>query len=325
MDKYEMIEAIVNTYDADSVTKQNARNYLAGLSDAEIQKNYDDRITYALSPAEQMKAKATRAREVLKIYKHSGLKNNDSNNEALLNAYFPGTLLTFENFRSLAESNPEIKSRFHWSAGEPFAEVKAIEQEHLHHVNENEFNFREACKSLAISGQMNVAPNLANWSLLRPHLGEEFPSLVKLLNVMTSGTVTGFSPNSPATVAAWSNEASTKERENLCHIIADASIPPGPARDEFYRKMFNSIYTTAESLRAKAEDIQSRKKFARMSPAEIKAYLARERAGQPQPKPRVLPPEITKKEILAASAEQLKNWASFWGNDLLNQRLAGQN
>ena len=48
MNKYEMIEKILETYDTDSVTLQNARNYLSELSDAEVQENYDDRITYAL-------------------------------------------------------------------------------------------------------------------------------------------------------------------------------------------------------------------------------------------------------------------------------------
>lgn len=322
--KQQKIDAVVDTYQmVDASAKETARNYLRGRPDEEVQQMYQERVEFQPSPAEQAKEQATRARELLKIYKHSGLKNNDSNNEALLNAYFPGSSLSLQNFRSLVENNPDIKSRFHWSAGEPFASVKAIERENLSRISENEINFREACRSLTISGQLNIAPTMANWSLIRAQLGEEWPSLAKILNVLTSGTVTGFSPNSPATVAAWSNEASTKERENLCHIIADASIPPGPGRNEFYRKMFNSIYTTAKSLRAKAEDIQSRKKFARMSSAEIKEYLARERAGRPQPPEKVLPSEIDKKAIYAADAEQIKKWQSIYGSELLNARLQG--
>jgi hypothetical protein len=320
MEKYEMISQIIEKYteaNTDSVTLQNARNYLTEQSEYEVQKTYDDVVTYSA------KAKAFREGQILKIYKHSGLIN-DAHNDALLNVLLPGVLLNVEAFRSLVELNPVIKNRFHWiNATEPFAEVKAKEQEQQAGAGQNETNFRNACRILAIAGTVNISPSLANWSLCRNAFGEEFPSLAKMLQVLGEGSVKGTSPNSPQTIAAWASDDLAQERQKLCHLIADAEIPAGPTRDERYRKLYASMYTTIDSLREKAEAITSRRKFARMSPEEIKQYLARERAGIEQPPEKVLPPEITKAAILRANSEQLRQWNSYYGSDLVTERLQG--
>jgi hypothetical protein len=114
-----------------------------------------------------------------------------------------------------------------------------------------------------------------------------------------------------------------QERQKLCHLIADAEAPPGVIRDERFRKLYSSLYTTIESLREKATAITGRRKFARMSVEEIKQYLNRERSGIPQPPEKVLPAEISKSVIVHADAEQLKQWNSYYGHDLINARLQG--
>jgi hypothetical protein len=318
MDKYEMISQIIEKYteaNTDPVALQNARNYLTEQSEFEVRKTYDEVVTFSV------KARAFREGQVLKIFKHSGLIN-DTHNEALLNVLLPGVLLNFEAFRSLVEQNPIIKNRFHWTGPVPFASVKAVEDEQRAGAGQTETNFRNAVRTLAVAGTVNIAPTLANWSLCRNAFSSAFPTLAEMIQVLGSGSIKGTSANTPTQVAAWASDNLAQERQKLCHLIADAEAPPGTIRDERFRKLYSSLYTTIDNLREKATAITDRRKFARMTPEEIKAYLNRERAGIQQP-PEVLPPEITKAVILHADSSQLRQWNSFYGSTAVTERLQG--
>jgi hypothetical protein len=320
MDKYEMIEQIITKYmevNTDPVALQNARNYLSEQSEYEVQETYNEVVVYAA------KRNAFREGQVLKIYKHSNLIN-DTYNDAALNALLPGALLNYEAFVSVIRQNPLIKAKFHWLNSEPFPELAAREQEFQAGASANELNFRNACRTLAIAGTANISPNEANYSLCRAKFGEQFPSMAKMIEVLSSGAVPGLSPNAPATIDVWIKESGTQERQKLCHYLADASAYDEDTRSDVFRRLYQSTYTSNEALQERVNQIQERRRLAKMTVEEIKEENAKKRASQAHTESRVLPPEISRAHILSASAEQLKTWTSFWGKDLINQRLAGQ-
>jgi hypothetical protein len=141
------------------------------------------------------KEAANRAKARLQIFTYSGLTNAQVN-ERLLDEFFPGPSLSFENFRNLIEQNPNIAARFIW-AEQPFARMHAADGQQKQQQAQDRRNFATAAQAVTAQGLGDVRDCDANFSAVCEKLGTGF-SAKDAVRVLTDGSITGLAPSGNA-------------------------------------------------------------------------------------------------------------------------------
>jgi hypothetical protein len=294
----------------------------------------------------QTKEATNRAKARLQIHQYSGLTNAQVNDD-LLNELLPGPSLSFENFRSLIEQNPNIAARFIW-AEQPFSRVVQAEQQQRQQATKDRGVFSAVCRALTIKGLANVSDIDSNYVEVRRRVAGPLTA-ENVMNLILHGDLNfEFAPNSDQIVKEWIDEAAWRERRALAVEIANDYSLDAPTRQrEFDRLMTppvpleqlremndsaelrkavgqNSTYENTQQLRERAQEIRNRRAARAMSKEELQGIVAASAQQRRDALNPVLPDSITAQAIRDAKPPQLRKLLQFYGQDLVNQRLQGR-
>jgi hypothetical protein len=322
-----IIQSIISlTTFPDEVTKQNARNYLNGLPLAELQAKREALVTDPVEAAYAAKESRRLAYAMLQIYKHSGLRNIQENDVALDRIFGPA--LSLDLFRSYCDQNPAAaKLNFIWD-GEPFGKAKQAEANRETAATHTYEAFCEAAKLVSVSGQANVAPNVANFGLIRSRINE--PATVqRIVEALTNSSVKGLAPNDEETIRDWKREGEVRERESLCRFIAEATFGKrktdarSPEVIQYgveveFQRLMTSRFTPTETLREQVAQMKEARRLSKLTP---EALRAESRRGTPLLTTPALPEQITARQIKEANPTQIRLWVARFGQDAVNARL----
>jgi hypothetical protein len=242
-------------------------------------------------------------------------------NRKLLDTFFPpetGTL-TYAAFSNMIKRNPELVSRFDFRANAPLLAYFREEKERGDAEAQGYRIFTEVCEQLGASSIADVAPNQANWSLVKELLNNLPATGANITKTLTEQK--GFAKNPPGKLASWRRDKELKERSALCRTIAsDYSLDPD-AQENCFKKHMTSPTETLETLRAKVQDIELRRGY-RSMPKESLAAVAKAQTEQRGDQiAHKLPVEITAQQIKSWSAEKMRRMVNYYGFDALNKRL----
>lgn len=318
MTKAQLIEKCLLLMDPnmDRDTEESARSYYANFDESYLEQEISK--LSGVDDVVQAKENARRSQQLWLIFKETGLENTVAN-EGLLEAMMPGGTLSLELFVNLLKSNPKMRTRFSW-VGQPLGKIVQAEQQLTAAESHKFATFQQACKHLAVSGHADIAPSLANYSLVSSQISEPVTAQ-SVVAALTNGSLQGLSGNAPGVVDAWREESLVQERQDLCRIIADNYTRDPFGRQAHYKQLLAARYKPIESLRAEVEEIKRRKALRNLNPEQLKEII---RSGQTPAPERKLPPIISAYEIKIADRKQLATWIEHYGVDALNRRLLGQ-
>jgi hypothetical protein len=140
----------------------------------------------------QTKEATNRAKAKLQIHQYSGLTNAQVN-DSLLDELLPGPSLSFENFRSLIEQNPQFQDRFEWDSV-PFGRVKAAEAEQSNQRTKVRQAFSAAALAVTAHGLNDVGDFDANFGRVCSVLGTDF-TVAQAVKALTNGSIQGLAPS----------------------------------------------------------------------------------------------------------------------------------
>jgi hypothetical protein len=255
----------------------------------------------------RVQTEATRTEYVKLQIVRSGLKHSDQNWK-IIDQRLPGGQLTLENFRNLVESDSAFKASLTW-AREPFAEAIQEEQKQSSRFQAERRLF-DVCAN-AVTGQgTNVAANDANFLMVKNVLEEDGLDFTQnnVINLLMRGGLQ-LAPNDKESsqeldgksrellasniepriansehrfiirnfIRTASTYAHLRDRVQLCEEIADNHSPDTAVNNREFCVLLLSKKEN-ETLRSQVVTLRENKKFAAMSPLELKAYLAKKRA-----------------------------------------------
>jgi hypothetical protein len=256
-------------------------------------------------------------------------------NWQIINQHLPGDMLTVESFRDLLKSDPSFKkSLVFWK--EPFADMDREEQEQLADEQKRRREFSAIVRALFANGTADVADNEANFKLAVDQLDDLLVSgsvqgtfMSALASAIARGLIVGLAPNqqddrqeldkqvrqqllvkiqgrldnpydpNDAVVRRKLQQDSFREiseRIDLCGQLADNHSPDPALNNQQFRSLFVAK-TSNEQYRQQVQVMIERKKFAAMTPQEIRDYN-RHQQTQPQPK------QLSQAEAIRLEAEQ---------------------
>jgi hypothetical protein len=268
------------------------------------------------------------------VGKDSTARVIEHRNWQIINQHLPGDMLTVESFRDLLKSDPSFKkSLVFWK--EPFTDLVRQEQEQIADETKRRREFSATVKALFASGTADVADNEANFQLAVDQLDDLLVSgsvqgtfIAALGSAIARGLIDGLSPNQQedrqeldkqvrqqllvkiqarldnpydpkdAVVRRKLQQDSFREineRAELCGQLADNHSPDRRLNNSHFRSLIVAA-TSNEQYRQQVQAVLERKKFAAMTPQEIKEYNRQARAQQPQPK-------LTQAETIKLEAE----------------------
>jgi hypothetical protein len=255
-------------------------------------------------------------------------------NWKIIGQRLPGDKLTVESFRELLKSDPSFKkSLVFWK--EPFTDLVRHEQEQIADESKRRREFSAIVKALFASGTADVADHDGNYKLAVDQLDDLLVSgtvqgtfIAALASAIARGLIDGLSPNQQEDRQELDKQVrqqllvkiqarldnpydpndtlvrrklqqdsfrEIRERIDLCGQLADNHSPDPAVNNQQFRSLFVAK-TSNEQYRRPVQVMLERKKFAAMSPQEIRDYNRQARAQQPQPK-------LTQAETIRLEAE----------------------
>jgi hypothetical protein len=330
LSKQQLVQCIVALSEPfqDEQVKQNLKNYLNGLSVAELEAKRDVLIMEPVEAALAAKESARIEHEKLRIVRHSGMPNTPENDAALDRVF--GSAVSLELLRNYVDNNPDAALKnFTWH-GLPFGETKKAEQGRTNESAQARVMFGEFCKTLALSGLADVRDSDANFSVVMfnitpPFTPEKLSSAIR--------TTPGLYPNFPEQIREWKADGQVKERHDLCMFLAQAKFGKKKTDerkpeviqyniDVEYQRLMTSRYVQIETLREQVTAMKEARRLSKLSPEELRAEARR---VQPQPVQAipVLPPAFTAQRIKQSSPEQIRLLKARFGS-AVDDRLAGR-
>jgi hypothetical protein len=261
----------------------------------------------------------------------------DHPNWRVINQHLPGDMLTVENFRDLLNTNPNFKkSLVFWK--EPFTDMVRQEQEQIADEQKRRRDFSAIIKALFANGTADIADNEANYKLSIDQLEDLLVSgtvqgrtfVAALASAIARGLIVGLAPNqqedrreleqqveqhllqsvqrrldnpydpNDAAVRRKIQSESfreTRERIDLCGQLADNHSPDPAVNNQQFRSLFVAK-TSNEQYRQQVQAVLERKKFAAMTPQEIKDYNRAQVVAVQQPQ------QLSQADAIKLEAEQ---------------------
>jgi hypothetical protein len=257
-------------------------------------------------------------------------------NWQIINQRLPGDMLTVENFRDLLNTNPSFKkSLVFWR--EPFADLARQEQEQIADEQKRRREFSAIVKALFANGTADVADHDGNYRLCVDQLEDLLVSgsvggtfIAALGSAIARGLIVGLAPNQQEDRQELDKQVRQQllvkiqarldnpydpndtlvrrklqqdsfreisERAELCGQLADNHSPDPAVNRQQFRSLFVAK-TLNEQYRQQVQVMLERKKFAAMTPQEIKDYNRAQVVAVQQPK------QLSQADAIKLEAEQ---------------------
>lgn len=328
-----------------------------------IQQGVQQRVDWKPEEAEQRAAQSLVELTLVK----AGLKNEPANLAVLKRKL--GQFFTVEQVRE-AIKDENFRNKLVWDSSEPFAELLQQEKQVAQDDQQRRREFTAVVTALTSLGIANVADNDANFNLCEHQLTDVLVSgsAANLREAISRGLIHGLAQNGEAQTAELDKDsrdqllqsveprldqfdqnsfrvrrrildegtyAENRERVQLVGEIADNHSPLASENNKQFRVLFLSVKTNQE-YRQQVEQQRERRRLARMSPSELRAYNEHQRAATPQPEPeftpdgqyRILKPDskfmgqlINKPLLWKLSSEDLKRLTAIYGRQQIEDRV----